>query len=187
MNILPRERNYRPVGFDTRIHAVKRRFESGWPIRKVLSYYHVKRPSLYRWLSRYDGIAVSASSVLRTIKRSGGFVPFKPAKKAHDKKYDTPSEPHEKWQVDVKYVPSGCRAPGLPGRFYHYTVLDECTRKRYLYFTNEHSMYETVSAIAMSILFFGCAPKEIQTDNGFDFTDKARRSYGNARPTYLSR
>ena len=55
MNILTSERNYLPIDFHTRLQACKRRVVSKWPIRKILSFYHVKRSSLYRWLDRYDG------------------------------------------------------------------------------------------------------------------------------------
>lgn len=50
MDSLPQKpgRNYTPIPFATRLNCCKRRMESGWPIGKVLSYYHVKMPSLYR-------------------------------------------------------------------------------------------------------------------------------------------
>lgn len=56
MDSLPQipERNYRPHTYETRLHCCKRVRESRWPIRKVAQYYHVKKPSLYRWLKRYD-------------------------------------------------------------------------------------------------------------------------------------
>ena len=50
----PRERNHTPHLFETQLHSCKRIRESNWPMRKVLSYYHVKRPSVYRWLRRFD-------------------------------------------------------------------------------------------------------------------------------------
>ena len=46
-----------------------------------------------------------------------------------------------------QYVPNECKIEGLNGRFYQYTILDECLRKRALYFTNDHSMYEIVNAL----------------------------------------
>ena len=55
MNILALERNYIPLDIDTRFHACSRKVFSAWPIRKILSFYHVKRSSLYRWLKRFDG------------------------------------------------------------------------------------------------------------------------------------
>ena len=144
-------RNYTPHLLATRVNCCKRVRESGWPVAKVLSYYHVRRSSLYRWLKRYDALGKEG---LRDIPR-------------------TPEMPGEKWQIDVKYVPSECKAPGLEGRFYQYTYLDEATRKRYLHYANEHSMYETVKGLKEAIAFFGYKPKEIQTDNGFEFSDRA--------------
>lgn len=227
MNILTPERNYIPIDIQTRLHACKRRVISKWPMRKILSFYHVKRSSLYRWLGRYDGtdeslldhshrpksdhpnklkgdivkkvldlhrrnpdqsfvetwvrlkhdgIEISPSSVLRIFKRNGEYIKYIPNPKKHDKHYHTPKMVHEKWQVDVKYVPKECKADGLLGRFYQYTILDECSRKRILYFAQEHSMYEAVQALKFAYSKFGCFPKEIQTDNGLEFTDKARRN-----------
>ena len=112
---------------------------------------------------------------MRILKRNGIYVAYKPDTKKHDKKYHTPKMPHEKWQVNVKFVPNECKSNKSQGRYFQYTILDECTRKRILYFTNEHSMYETVKALEMASEKFRCFPKEIQTDNGFEFTDKALR------------
>ena len=242
MSILSLERNYIPIDIETRYHACLRRTVSSWPIRKILSFYHIKRSSLYRWLKRFDGnkkslldkshkplsehpnklnqeiikkisdlhrrnpnqsfteiwirlkhdgIDVSPSSVLRTFKRNNAYIPYKPHPKKHNKEYHTPRMVHEKWQVDVKYVPKECKSDGLDGTFYQYTILDECSRKRILYFTDEHSMYETVKALKYAYEKIGCFPKEIQTDNGFEFTDNAsKKDRGvNIRPyeNYLER
>ena len=125
-------------------------------------------------LNSLGGFQASYSTVLRILKRLDGYEPYRTnPKKRHDKEYHTPEAPGEKWQIDVKYVPSECKAPGLEGRFYQYTYLDEATRKRYLSFTNEHSMYETVAGLRKAIDFFGYGPKAIQTDNGFEFSDRA--------------
>lgn len=229
MSILALERNYIPIDIETRLHACLRRTVSEWPIRKILSFYHIKRSSLYRWLKRFDGskeslldkshkplsdhpnklkadivkkvldlhrrnpdqsfieiwvhlkhdgIELSPSSVLRIFKRNGEYTKYKPNPKKHDKHYHTPKMVHEKWQVDVKYVPSECKIDSLDGRFYQYTILDECSRKRILYFAAEHSMYETVQSLKYAYNKIGCFPKEIQTDNGLEFTDKVRRKPG---------
>lgn len=226
MNILALERNYIPIDIETRLHACLRRTVSDWPIRKIISFYHIKRSSLYRWLKRFDGtkdslmdhshkplsdhpnklkadivkkvldlhrrnpdqsfieiwirlkhdgIDISPSSVLRIFKRNGAYIKYKPNPKKHDKVYHTPKMVHEKWQVDVKFVPSECKVDGLEGKFYQYTILDECSRKRVLYFAAEHSMYETVQALKYAYKKIGCFPKEIQTDNGLEFTDSLKR------------
>ena len=229
MSFLALERNYIPIDIETRLHACLRRTVSDWPIRKILSFYHIKRSSLYRWLKRFngtqdslldlshrplsdhpnklkadivkkvldlhrrnpdqsfteiwirlkhDGVQISPSSVLRIFKRNGEYTKYKPHPKKHDKVYHTPKMVHEKWQVDVKFVPSECKASGLNGRFYQYTILDECSRKRILYFAAEHSMYETVQSLKYAYEKIGCFPKEIQTDNGLEFTDSAKRTPG---------
>lgn len=226
MSILALERNYIPIDIETRLHACLRRTVSKWPIRKILSFYHIKRSSLYRWLNRFDGnkeslldkshkplsdhpnklkaeivkkvldlhrrnpdqsfieiwvrlkhggIEISPSSVLRIFKRNGEYTKYKPNPKKHDKIYHIPKMVHEKWQVDVKYVPSECKTDNLEGRFYQYTILDECSRKRVLYFAAEHSMYETVQSLKFAYNKIGCFPKEIQTDNGLEFTDKSSK------------
>jgi len=225
MNSLTLERNYFPQDIETRFHACKRYVDLGWPIKKIVSFYHVKRPSFYRWMKRFDGtkeslidkshrpltdhpnklkgeivkrildlhrrnpdqsfieiwvrlrhegIDISPSSVLRTFKRNGEYYVYKPARKKHDKIYHTPEMAHDKWQIDVKFVPKECKAEGLEGRYYQYTILDECSRKRVLYFTNEHTMYETVRALEYAHHKFGCYPKLLQSDNGYEFTDKAK-------------
>lgn len=227
MNILAQERNYLPIDIETKYQCCLRRKKSKRSIRKILSYYHVKRSSLFRWLKLFDGTKeslfekshrpktdhpkklcskitkrilnlhrrnpdysfieiwvnlkhegkqISAISVLRTLKKAHEYGKYVPAKKKHNKVYHTPTIVHEKRQVDVKYVPRECKIEGLEGRFYQYTILDECSRKRALYFTNEHSMYETVNALKYAKKYFGCLPKEIQTDNGFEFSDKVRRN-----------
>lgn len=120
-----------------------------------------------------SGFPISYSTCLRILKKSDGYEPYKTnPKKRHNKEYHTPEVPGEKWQIDVKFVPTECKAPGLEGRFYQYTFLDEATRKRYLHFSNEHSMYQTVVGLRKAIEFFGYAPKVIQTDNGSEFTDR---------------
>ena len=224
----PRERNYLPHLYETRLHSCRRIRESGWPMRKVLSYYHVKRPTVYRWLKRFDEFGdeglrdlphkpksrhpstisrkaaykikcfhdqakrngwssvdvwvkcnsldwmdVSYSTVLRYLKKIGGYEPYRTNPKRHPKKYHTPPFPGDKWQMDVKFVPSECRSPALPRdkSYFQYTVLDEASRKRFLHFADEHSMFESARALDAAIAFFGYAPKTLQTDNGIEFTD----------------
>ena len=182
----PGARNYTPHLYQTRLHSCKRIRESHWEVWKVLSYYHVKRSSLYRWLRRFDefgedglrdrshkpktphpstispkaaykvkcfhdqagkhnwssvdiwvktvssGFPVSYSTVLRYIKRLDGYKPYETNPKRHCKKYRTPPFPGDKWQMDVKFVPSECRSPKLPGdkSYYQYTVLDALCQRQ---------------------------------------------------------
>lgn len=94
------------------------------------------------------------------------------SKKKHNKKYETPKNVGEKGQMDVKYVPNECKSPQIPEdkKFYQYTYIDEATRERYLYWYEEHTPTNTVDFVRRVIEYFGYKPKEIQTDNGIEFT-----------------
>ncbi|MDY2728114.1 MAG: hypothetical protein SOV26_03825 [Candidatus Onthovivens sp.] len=43
MNIVLLERNYLPIDVETRLHACLHRTASNLPIRKILSFYHIKK------------------------------------------------------------------------------------------------------------------------------------------------
>ena len=78
----------------------------------------------------------------------------------------------------MKSVPKERRAPGLEGRFYQRTVLDEASRRRYLRFSDERSMREAAAAFREAVEFFGYAPRVLQTDNWPEFSDRAFRKEG---------
>jgi hypothetical protein len=61
--ISEKARNYLPYDLETRLHSVRRVVESGWSIRKALSYYKVKRTSFWRWRKRYDGTAAKKAAI----------------------------------------------------------------------------------------------------------------------------
>ena len=117
-------------------------------------------PALYRVMKRlnikfYEGMKIKNTS-----------------KKKHNKKYETPKNIGEKGQMDVKYVPDECKCDNIAEdkRFYQYTYIDEATRERYLYWYEEHTPTNTVDFINRVIKYLGYKPKEIQTDNGVEFT-----------------
>lgn len=130
------------------------------------------------WLKMHrNNYVISLSSVLRILKRAKGYIPYiSNAKKKHNKPYHTPKMIGEKWQMDVKFVPQECKAPSIVSRkYYQYTILDECSRKRFLYFTDDHNMYESSKALKAAIAFFNYVPLVLQTDNGWEFTDGDKR------------
>lgn len=138
-------------------------------------------------ITKYN-ITISYMTVLRVLKRNLCYTKYKTnKKKVHNQHYDTPTEVGIKWQIDVKYVPTECKSSNLEGRYYQYTIIDECSRKRALYFTNDHSMYETVNALKYAFALFGYKPKEIQTDHGFEFTDHAQRKSITEKQNYLEK
>ena len=91
-------------------------------------------------------------------------------KSKHLGKYDTPTQIGEKWQMDVKYVPKVCDSRDEKEQYYQYTVIEEASRKRFIYAYQEQSSYSTVDFFKRAITYFGYAPNILQTDNGGEFT-----------------
>ena len=127
-------------------------------------------------LKREKGYTRTITALYRVMKRLNikfykGMNIKNTSKKKHNKKYNTPEKIGEKGQMDVKYVPNECKI-GLPEdiRYYQYTYIDEATRERYLYWYEEHTPANTVDFVKRVIKYMGYKPKEIQTDNGIEFT-----------------
>ena len=75
-------------------------------------------------------------------------------KSKHLGKYDTPTKLGVKWQMDVKYVPKICYA-GKDGEvFFQYTIIEEASRKRFIYAYKEQSSFSTVDFVKRAITFF---------------------------------
>jgi len=131
---------------------------------------------LWAKLKREKGYTRKITSLYRVMRRLNikfykGMNIKNTSKKKHNKKYDTPKNKGEKWQIDVKYVPNECKI-GLPEdiRYYQYTCIDEATRERFLYWYTEHTPMNTVDFVERSIKYYGYKPKTIQTDNGTEFS-----------------
>ena len=83
--------------------------------------------------------------------------------------------PGERVQIDVKYVPRECMSKELREmgeKYYQYTAIDEYTRLRYTYFCKEHNTYESTIFVNRLIKYFPFKVELIQTDNGFEFTNR---------------
>lgn len=96
-------------------------------------------------------------------------------KESEPNEWITGTYPGEKIQVDVKYVPKECMSPELQERgekFYQYTAIDEYTRIRYTWFTNAHDTYASSEFVKKLVKYFPFEIKTIQTDNGFEFTNR---------------
>lgn len=127
---------------------------------------------LYGILQNSYDYSRNPTSLYRVLRRLGYYqnrkarVPYKP------KPYDTPTRLGEKWQLDVKYVPAECKAKAIPFdmRFYQYTIIDEASRKRFIFAYQEQTPQSTVDFVRRAVKFFGYKPKIIQTDNGSEFT-----------------
>ena len=84
------------------------------------------------------------------------------------KPYQRAEYPGQKVQVDVKFVPSYCVSNGQ--KYYQYTAIDECTRWTYREMYDEHSTYSSTDFLKKLILSCPFPIREIQTDNGTEFT-----------------
>ena len=128
-------------------------------------------------LKREKGYTRTITALYRVMRRLNikfykGMNIKNTSKKKHNKKYHTPDNVGEKGQMDVKYVPNECKSEQIAEdkRFYQYTYIDEATRERYLYWYEEHTPTNTVDFVKRVIRYLGYKPKEIQTDNGVEFT-----------------
>ena len=83
--------------------------------------------------------------------------------------YERASYPGQKVQIDVKYVPSYCVSNGK--KYYQYTAIDECTRVVFREMYEEHSTYSSKDFLIKLIAAFPFQIREIQTDNGREFTN----------------
>ena len=133
---------------------------------------HISVCELFGKLRTEKGYSRHPGSLYRVFRRLGfsSKAPSTKKKSKHDHKYDTPDDIGVKWQMDVKYVPSACYTGNMPDKFFQYTVIDEASRERFIYPYREQSSYSTKDFIIRAIDYFGYLPKEIQTDNGAEFT-----------------
>lgn len=116
---------------------------------------------------RKRGYKRSYTSLIRVVKKW-----IKPEIKQKQtrkpKPYKRAEYPGEKVQIDVKFVPSYCVVNGK--KYYQYTAVDECTRWAFREMYDEHSTYSSVDFLKKLILSCPFPIREIQTDNGTEFT-----------------
>ena len=125
---------------------------------------------------RRAGYTRSITSLYRMMVKIGIYTKAPSKKKVYEPKtYQQMKYPGERVQVDVKYVPSKCLTEELKEkgeRYYQYTAIDEYTRLRVIWFAKEHSTYESSRFIEVMIKRFPFEIEEVQTDNGFEFTNR---------------
>ena len=143
---------------------------------KWIKDYHRRNPNislgeLYGKLREDKAYSRHPGSLYRVLIRLGFRKKVESTKKksVHTGKYETPAALGEKWQMDVKYVPNACYSGKDRQKFYRYTVIEEASRKRFIYAYEGQSSYSTVDFFKRAITFFGYAPNILQTDNGSEF------------------
>ena len=123
---------------------------------------------------RQRGYRRCPESLFRVMRRLGMFPEPKSKKKYQPKPYEKMTHPGERVQIDVKVAPRCCIAdPEL--RLFQYTAIDEYSRLRFLGAYPEQSTYSSTDFLKKAVSWFarrGVHVECIQTDNGFEFTNR---------------
>ena len=96
----------------------------------------------------------------------------KRSERRKNKPYQRAAYPGQKVQIDVKFVPTECVTDGQ--KYYQYTAVDECTRWTYREMYAEHSTYSSYCFLKSLIEKTPFSIREVQTDNGTEFTNFLR-------------
>lgn len=135
---------------------------------------HITLCELWYKLKITKGYSRHPASLYRFLKKIGFYnqINIKNTSKYKPKPYDTPTKLGIKWQIDVKFVPEDCKCDNIPfdKKYYQYTCIDEASRERFIYHYDSHTPQDTVDFLQRCFLFYGYKPKEVQTDNGIEFT-----------------
>ncbi len=122
------------------------------------------------------GYTRTVTSLYREMQRQGIYKKTPSKKKEYEPKpYEKMTHPGERVQIDVKYVPTKNltkEVRELDGRYYQYTAIDEYTRKRVLWASKEQSTSASAEFVDIVIKKFPFKIECIQTDNGFEFTNR---------------
>lgn len=127
---------------------------------------------------RRRGYKRCPESLFRVMRRLGMFPAAKKKHPYRPKPYQQMTHPGERIQVDVKVVPRRCIAdPEL--KLYQYTAIDEYSRLRFLGAYGEQSTYSSANFISKAVDWYarrGIVVECVQTDNGFEFTNRFSNS-----------
>ena len=118
------------------------------------------------------------------MKRLGMLPEKKKEPKPVPKPYEQMTHPGERIQVDVKVVSRHCIADPTM-KLYQYTAIDEFSRLRFIYGYEEQSTYSSADFAKRLVKWYkrhGITVECIQTDNGFEFTNRFSTSKRN-KPT----
>lgn len=117
-------------------------------------------------------------SLFRTMKKMDMLPSPKEKKKYIPKPYEPMQYPGQRVQIDVKVVPRACIADNEL-RLFQYTAIDEYSRLRYLGAYEEQSTYSSADFLRKTVAWFkrrGVTVECVQTDNGFEFTNRFANS-----------
>lgn len=127
---------------------------------------------------RDRGYSRCVESLWRVLRREGLMGKAEKKQKYVPKPYEQMQYPGQRIQIDVKVVPRRCIAdPEL--RLFQYTAIDEYSRFRILGAYPEQSTYSSADFLKKVVKAFkrrGIKVECIQTDNGFEFTNRFSNS-----------
>ena len=130
---------------------------------------HNKDDRIVLWDTiRKKGYSRPYNSMTRVLRKWLADEETEKRKTYKPKPYERAQYPGQKIQIDVKYVPSACVVNGQ--KYYQYTAIDECTRVVFREMYDEHSTYSSKDFLLKLISAFSFPIREIQTDNGTEFT-----------------
>ena len=148
-------------------------------IKKIKDYKRKNKETglVVLWIKlRKAGYTRSITSLYRVMQRIGIYKKTPSKKKEYEPKaYEEMKYPGQRVQIDVKYVPSKSLTKEVrekEGRYYQYTAIDEYTRKRILWASKEQSTLASTEFVEVVIKKFPFKVECIQTDNGFEFTNR---------------
>ena len=145
---------------------------------KLISDMHRRNPKLgivELWARMQKrGYTRTIESLWRVMRREGWTAQGEKKKPYKPKPYEQMQYPGQRVQIDVKVVPRRCIAdPQL--KLYQYTAIDEYSRYRVLGAYEEQSTFSSADFLSKVVKHFarkGVAVECIQTDNGFEFTNR---------------
>ena len=134
------------------------------------------------------GYTRSVTGLYRAMQRIGIYKKTPSKKKEYEPKpYQQMKYPGERIQIDVKYVPGKSltdEVKELDGRYYQYTAIDEYTRKRVLWASREQTTSASAEFVKVIMRKFKFKIECIQTDNGFEFTNRLNSNQTNTKTLF---
>lgn len=126
---------------------------------------------------RQRGYSRSITGLYRVLLKQGAMA-IKPANPKYvPKPYEQMTYPGQRIQIDVKHVPRACIVGDAAGqKFYQYTAIDEFSRFRYVEAFEEANTYTSTLFLENVIKAFQFNIECVQTDNGFEFTNRFGKS-----------
>lgn len=160
-------------------------------IQKIKDYKYKNKETglVVLWVKlRRTGYTRSITSLYRVMQRLGIYQKTPSKKKAYEAKpYQQMTYPGERVQIDVKYVSLKSLTKEIKekdGRYYQYTAIDEYTRQRVLWASKEHSTYASTEFLKVVQKKLKYKIKCIQTDNGFEFTNRLNSQETNKKTMF---